>query len=79
MTDAPNPIMAGLTSGNLLIKLGVGALVVFGSLYALDSFGIPGMFGVAVLVAIGTLIARQGAANAGTAQVGRSIKVRRIT
>ena len=52
-----NPIRSGLESRNLLIRLSVGALVVFGALYTMQSFGVPGMFGVAVLIGIGVLIA----------------------
>lgn len=49
-------IANGLQSDNLLIRLGVGAAVVFGALYFLDSFGVPGMTLVAVIIGAGVLI-----------------------
>ncbi len=61
-------LFPGLASANPLIQLSVGAVVVFGGLYVLDSFGVPGMFGVALLVGIGVLLAKQAD---GTASAGR--------
>lgn len=49
--------MPGLTSENALIRFGVAGAIVFGGLYALDSFGLPGMTIVALLVGVGVLIA----------------------
>lgn len=57
--DGSRLVLAGLQSDNLLIRLTVGGLIVFGSLYVLDSFGVPAMFGLAVLVAAGIFIAQR--------------------
>jgi len=68
--------LPGLNSDYDLIRLSVGALVVFGALYALDSFGVPGMLGVAVLVGAGVLIAKQGAGRSGPQDARKGITVR---
>jgi len=51
--------MPGLDSDNVLIRLGVAGAVVFVSLYVFDSFGVPGMTLVALIIAAGVLIARE--------------------
>ena len=46
-------------NANTLVKVTVGAGIVFGSLYVLDSFGAPGMLLVAAILAMGVLLAHQ--------------------
>ena len=65
-----------LQSDHLLVRLGVAFGAVFVSLYALDSFGVPGMTLVALLIGAGVLLAYHDktAQEAGTA-AGRKIRV----
>lgn len=58
-TGAEYLVRQGYGSAKPVIRISVAAIVVFGTLYVFQSFGVPGMVGTAMLIAAGVLVYKE--------------------